>query len=165
MIMRDLLAYELSCQGMKVSAIAKQDGRSEKVIREAIDRQARAGAEAMMQMAPLKVVESMLRRSQTAWKMAAACAAHAEADTTRLAAIRTMMDADERVLEILQSTGHLPRELGTLRHLVDVRSIAIQMIDAVRALESGERSPAEVREVFEAMVMDEPALLEEGSPG
>jgi hypothetical protein len=155
MLMRDLLAYELSCQGMKLSAIAKQDGRSEKVIREVIERMAKQGSEALMEMAPLKVVESMLRRSQTAWKMAAATAAHAEQDTTRIAAIRAMMDADQRVLEILQSTGHLPRELGTLRHLVDVRSIAIQMIDAVRGLESGERTPAEVRAVFEAMVMEE----------
>ena len=63
-----------------------------------------------------------------------------------------MLDADERVLLILQSTGHLPRELGTLRHLVDVRHIAITMIDAVRALENGERTPAEVRSMFEDLL-------------
>lgn len=165
MLMRDLLAYELHCQGMSDERISAQDGRSITQIKTVIEKQAKSGTEALMEMAPLKVVESMLRRSQTAWKMAAATAAHAENDGMRIGAIRTMMDADQRVLEILQSTGHLPRELGTLRHLVDVRSIAIQMIDAVRGLETGERTPAEVRQVFEAMVMEEEPRAIEGGAG
>ena len=84
-----------------------------------IEKQGKSGTEALMEMAPLKVVESMLRRSQTAWKMAAATAAHAENDGMRIGAIRTMMDADQRVLEILQShrapaarTGHAPAPRG-----------------------------------------------------
>jgi hypothetical protein len=152
MAMRDMLAYELSLQGMTPAAIAKQDGRDPVTIRKVIRREAKADPESILALTPVKIIEAMLRRSQTAWKMAAAIAAHADNDSTRTTAIRTMLDADERVLLILQSTGHLPRELGTLRHLVDVRHIAITMIDAVRALENGERSPAEVRGVFEELL-------------
>ena len=37
------------------------------------------------------------------------------------------------------------------------------MIDAVRGLETGERTPAEVRPVFEAMVMEEEPRAIEGT--
>lgn len=151
-IMRDMLVYELHLQGMKADAIARQDGRTTAGIKAVIRKQEKANLEKLLEHAPVKIVEGMLRRSQMAWRMAATIAAHAEADATRMTAIRTMLDADERVLEILQSTGHLPRELGTLRHLVDVRHIAIKMIDAVRDLESGERSPEQVRGVFEDLL-------------
>lgn len=150
--MRDMLVHELHLQGMSPKAIAAQDGRGVRAINLVIRRQEKANLEKLLEHAPVKIVEGMLRRSQMAWRMAATAAAHAEQDATRITAIRTMLDADERVLEILQSTGHLPRELGTLRHLVDVRHIAIKMIDAVRDLESGERSPEQVRGVFEDLL-------------
>lgn len=151
-IMRDLLVHEQHLDGMSPADIAKQDGRSTAVIRQVIRRHQGISPDSLLALAPVKIVEKMLRRSETAWRMAAAIAAGTEQDATRVTAIRTMLDADERVLEILQSTGHLPRELGTLRHLVDVRHIAVSMIDAVRALENGTRTPAEVREVFEGLL-------------
>jgi hypothetical protein len=151
-IMRDMLVYELHLQGMSPKAIAAQDGRTTAGIKAVIRRQENANLERLLEHAPVKIVEGMLRRSQMAWRMAATAAAHAEQDGVRITAIRTMLDADERVLQILQSTGHLPNELGTLRHLVDVRHIAIKMIDAVRDLESGERSPEQVRGVFEDLL-------------
>ena len=160
MAMRDMLVYELHLQGMGVQAIADSDGRGVSMIRKVIERQGRQAPEKLLEMQPVKIVEAMLRRSQMAWRLAAQTAAHAQQDSVRIGAIRTMLDADERVLLILQSTGHMPRELGTLRHLVDVRHIAVRMVDAVRSLESGERSPAEVRGVFEDLL-----ALTEGEGG
>ena len=150
--MRDMLVYELHLQGMSPKAISDSDGRSENRIRQVIERQSRSSPEKLLDLQPVKIVEAMLRRSQMAWRLSATTAAHTENDGIRIGAIRTMLDCDERVLLILQSTGHMPRELGTLRHLVDVRHIAVRMIDAVRGLESGERTPEEVRGTFEELL-------------
>lgn len=154
-LLRDHLVFEFHLQGKSAAEIAKLDGRTLKTIQRLVERYEREGLsrqEKLLEQAPVKIIEDMLRRSQLAWEIAATTAIHTEADSVRIGGVRTMLDADERILEVLQSTGHMPRELGTLRHLVDVRAIAITMIEAVRALETGDRTPAEVRGTFEDLL-------------
>lgn len=44
-------------------------------------------------------------------------------------------DARDKVLTLLQLTGRLPHELGSLRHLIDLRAIAVRMLDTMDSFE------------------------------
>ena len=154
-IMRDLLVWELHLQGMQNKAIAAQDGRGEDTIADVIARFERNGLshEDLLAKTPAQILNGLLRRSQMAWRIAADVAVNSHGNV-RIGAVKSMMDADARVLHIMQSTGYLPKELGTMHHMVDIKAIAITMIDAVRALESGEKTPAQVRHTFEQLLQE-----------
>ena len=144
LLMRDMLVWELHLQGLSEKAIASQDGRSGAVVGKIIRRFQAQGfdGENLLRQAPAKIIDGLVRRSIMAWRYAARTATDADSTRDRIAAIKAMLDADERVLSILQSTGYLPQELGTMHHLIDVRAIAVEMIDAVRALENGSQDTA-----------------------
>jgi hypothetical protein len=44
-------------------------------------------------------------------------------------------EARGRMIDLLQATGRLPQDLAALRHLIDLRSIAVRMLDTIDGFE------------------------------
>jgi hypothetical protein len=63
-------------------------------------------------------------------------------DASRVAAITAQMNAQSKLTELLQATGILPRELGKLRIVADVRYVA----QAILTVFEEEKVPTQVRE-------------------
>lgn len=154
--LRDLTVWEMHLDGMPDSKIAELDGRTRRAITDVVmkfkaDPPGDAG-DRLLNKDPVTIIEDMIRRTRHAWRTAALTAVVADSDTGRVGAVRTMLEADGRLLTLLQSTGRVPKELGTLRHVLDLRAIGERMLNALDSFEAGELDAAGVRAVFEEMV-------------
>lgn len=149
---RDLIALEMLADGTSYPEVSAVDGRSESTLRLLRKKYAASGSGVpdLLNEDPVRIIENMLRRKQVAWRLFAQVAMASEG-TARIAAIKGMLQADERTVELLQHVGKLPRELGTLRHVIDVREIAEKMLTALDQMDAGEISPGEVRVAFEEL--------------
>lgn len=149
---RDLIALEMLADGTSYPEVSAVDGRSESALRVLKKKYAASGSGVpdLLNEDPVRIIENMLRRKQVAWRLFAQVAMDSEG-TARIAAIKGMLQADERTVELLQHVGKLPRELGTLRHVIDVREIAEKMLTALDQMDAGEITPGEVRVAFEEL--------------
>lgn len=148
----DLLLLEMRSAGVSVADLAAASGIAAASVRQRLaelDAEGARGSSApLLAQDPLNVVEGVLRRTLFTWQLLARVAASAETDSARVSALRGMLDADARSVALLQSLGRLPRELGTLRRVVDTRALARDLLEAVSRLEAGEASPRDVRNVL-----------------
>lgn len=149
---RDLIALEMLADGASYAQVSAIDGRSQSALKSLREKYLRASGSAvpdLLRQDPVRIVEDMLRRKQVAWRLFAQVAMTTDHPSSRIGAIKGMIAADERTVELLQHVGKLPKELGTLRHVIDVREIAERMFDTLDRLDRGELTAAEVRAEFE----------------
>jgi hypothetical protein len=77
---------------------------------------------------PLEIIDHMLYGYQADLEELALLSAGAKSETAKVGAINARMLVRERIINLLQSTGVLPHDLGKLRLEVDVRFIAQKVI-------------------------------------
>lgn len=77
---------------------------------------------------PIKIVHSMLDRLESWVEQLAEVADSSGTDTTRIAAINAQLNALTRTAELMQATGILPHDLGTLRLELDVQTLAVKLV-------------------------------------
>lgn len=160
---KDMLVVQMKGEGIPIEEIARRDGRSDRQIRRVLEIYATngLGGRGLLDKDPVKLVEEMVDRTMAVWKIAAQMAATAKGENSRIGALNTMLRAEERLLSVLQSTGKLPKELGTMRHVIDLRALGAKMLDALDAWERGDADAESVRKVlYNAMGYDGPPQLE-----
>lgn len=77
---------------------------------------------------PIVLVQSMLERLEAWVEQLAEVADGAEADATRISAINSQVAVMTRSAELMQATGILPHNLGTLRLELDVQLLAVRLV-------------------------------------
>ena len=77
---------------------------------------------------PIEIVDDMLERYEAAQEELALVSATTNHDATRVGAIRTRLAALEAQANLLMLVGVLPRDLGQLRHDLDVQQLATNIL-------------------------------------
>jgi hypothetical protein len=77
---------------------------------------------------PIAIVHSMLDRMESWIEQLAEVADATATDMTKIAAINAQMAATTRAAELMQATGILPHDLGTLRLELDVQTLAVRLV-------------------------------------
>lgn len=77
---------------------------------------------------PIAIVHSMLDRLESWTEQLAEVADATSTEATEIAAINAQMNALTRTAELMQATGILPHDLGTLRLELDVQSLAVRLV-------------------------------------
>jgi hypothetical protein len=149
--LRDTLIVTRKAMDWPNAAIATEAGVTERqVLRVLKDRQALG--QALLDRDPIDVVQTMATQLQASvGDFEAMASAYGERNPA--AAIGAKKGADqarEKLLLLLQATGRLPRDMGVLGDILDMREIAEQMVSAVRAFRRCEMDAETVEAVFTA---------------
>lgn len=135
--------------------IAEFHGMSERGVRIA-ERRTLDALPDLMNMDPVAIVEGILREyllSVRTFDQLAAVYARDNPNAT-IGALKSANEAREKVTALLQATNKLPKELGVLRHLIDIRQIGVQMFETMEQFQArvdavGERLPKAARAELE----------------
>lgn len=100
---------------------------------------------------PIAIVHSMLDRLESWTEQLAEVADATVTDTVKIAAINSQMNALTRTAELMQATGLLPHDLGTLRLELDVQSLAVRLVTVLT--EQG-ATPEMKRSILETLKAD-----------
>jgi hypothetical protein len=133
---RDSLMVARRVQGWTWEAIAQEAGVTVTTAQKAVD--ARSNTPIHFNADPVRVIEDVFTAYQLSIGDFEAIAMEALAANNYAAAVgakKGANDARDKVLTLLQLTGRLPHELGSLRHLIDLRAIAVRMLDTMDAFE------------------------------
>lgn len=134
---RDELMMARLMQGWTIPMVAQEAGISERTAERAIAKR-RAAGPLNLRMDPVRLVEGVFEQLQASIGGFEAIAADALAKDNLAVAVgakRSANDARGKIMEFLQMTGRLPEDLSRLRHLIDLRTIAVQMLDAMDSFE------------------------------
>lgn len=107
---------------------------------------------------PIAIVHGMLDRMESWIEQLAEVADATATDMTKIAAINAQMAATTRAAELMQATGILPHDLGTLRLELDVQTLAVRLVTVLT--EQG-ATPDMKRAILDALRNDavqQPAL-------
>jgi hypothetical protein len=77
---------------------------------------------------PIAIVHGMLDRLEAWVEQLAEVADNTATEATEIAAINAQMNALTRTAELMQATGILPHDLGTLRLELDVQTLAVRLV-------------------------------------
>lgn len=77
---------------------------------------------------PIAIVHGMLDRMESWVEQLAEVADSTTTEATEIAAINAQMSALTRTAELMQATGILPHDLGTLRLELDVQTLAVRLV-------------------------------------
>ena len=84
---------------------------------------------------PVEILDDMLDAYTAAQEDLAMVAATTKHDATKVGAIRTRLDALAAQTHLLTLVGVLPRDLGVLRHDIDVHAMAREMVAVLTKFE------------------------------
>lgn len=131
--LRDSRMVARVAQGWTWEAIAAEAGISPSAAKRAVARR-RQDAPLRLNMDPVEVIEKIAEGYQLSigdFESIASAAADTHQLAVAVGAKKGANDAREKLLGLLQATGRLPQELGALRHLIDLRAIAVRMLDSM----------------------------------
>lgn len=134
---RDSLMIARVAQGWTWEAIAGEAGVSVASAKRHVS--ARKGS-ALLQLNadPVRIIEQVFEQYQLSvgdFEAIAAAALERNQLAVAVGAKKGANDARDKIILLLQATNRLPQDLGALRHLIDLRAIAVRMLDAVDAFE------------------------------
>ncbi len=148
-VLRDSLIVQRRVQGWPLKAIAEEAGITERQVRRVVEER-RTLAVGVIEQDPVDVISDMIAAFQASIGDLELMA-HRYADTHPAAAVGAKKAADqgrERLVLLLQATGRLPRDLGAMSDLMELRELASAMVDVVRAFKRGEADADRVEETF-----------------
>lgn len=107
---------------------------------------------------PIAVVHSMLDRLESWIEQLAEVADSSEADAIKISAINAQLNALTRTAELMQATGILPHDLGTLRLELDVQTLAVKLVTVLTEQGATPELKRAILEVLKPDAVSEPAL-------
>lgn len=129
--------------------IVVRDGRQERTLRRVVDDYLKhveeGDAVRPLQRDPIELIEGMLNELTVMRDAMVGISQSSDQDSVVVAAVREWRRLVKEVRELLQGVGVLPKELGTMRHLVEVRELAETLERLLDRLEEGTITPAELR--------------------
>lgn len=135
-MLRDTRIVQRYIQGWPWPAIAEEAGLSERAAQKAFAAR-KATMPLALQQDPVEVIEQIMEGYQLTVGDAEAIAVQAVNEgklSVAVAAKKLGTETREKQVRLLQATGRLPQDLQSLRHLLDMRGLAVQMVDAVEGL-------------------------------
>lgn len=149
---RDALIVARRAQGWSIAEMAEEAQLSQAQIKKILERERDADVEmALLRQDPVEIVENVLSERQRDYALythAAVEAAERGNLNALIGAINGRGTTSDRIVKLLQDTGKLPRELGTLRYVIDFRGIAREMVRKLEELEAGEAEIKQVKSFF-----------------
>ncbi|HEX7088686.1 MAG TPA: hypothetical protein VF192_01040 [Longimicrobiales bacterium] len=172
---RDDLMIARLAQGWTWPMVAEEAGLSVPGAKKAVAAR-REAAPMKLAMDPVKIVEQTMEGYVASIASFEALAVAAVHDTNWAAAVgakKGANDARQKILALLQATGRLPQDMGQLRHLMDLRMLAQQMVAAVDGFEAAVEAggdpaveAARVRATFHRLIgFDEEQAVQETVEG
>lgn len=129
--------------------IVRKDGRQERTLRRVVDdylANVESGdAVRPLERDPLDLIESMVNELTVMRDTMLALVQSSTDERVTITAAREWRRLVKEVRELLQGVGKLPRELGTMRHLVEVRELSDMLDRNLDKLEAGDITPQELR--------------------
>ena len=122
-INRDDQIVAARMRGRSWAAIAFEHDLSERQCQQILEDY-RASHPRLRERDPLELLDELLERYEAAGEELAEISATSKHDATRVGAIRTRLDALAARTNLLMLVGVLPRDLGQLRHDLDVQELA-----------------------------------------
>jgi hypothetical protein len=107
---------------------------------------------------PIQIVHSMLDRLESWTEQLAEVADESSADTVKIAAINAQLNALTRTAELMQATGILPHDLGTLRLELDVQSLALKLVTVLTDQGASPEMKRAILETLKADALQQPQL-------
>jgi|SRR5262252_5872644 len=107
---------------------------------------------------PIQIVHSMLDRLESWVEQLAEVADASTADTVKIAAINAQLNALTRTAELMQATGILPHDLGTLRLELDVQTLAVRLVTVLTENGATPEMKRAILETLKADALQHPAL-------
>jgi hypothetical protein len=101
---------------------------------------------------PIAIVHSMLDRLEAWVEQLAEVADDSDTDAVKISAINAQLNALTRTAELMQATGILPHDLGTLRLELDVQALGVRLVTVLT--EQG-ATPEMKRAILTALRADE----------
>lgn len=163
---RDTLMIARRAQGWTWERVAKEANLTVSNAKKAVVKAQRSGEVMRIGDDPVKIVERIfdeLQRSVVGQELIATEAMKRGTLGTASAAKNRADEARGKVLELLQMTGRLPQEMSALRHLIDLRTVAVRMLDTMDQFDRGEIDSVVVRSTFNELLGLESAPALEGS--
>jgi len=147
--MRDALIFSRHEQGRTQKRIAQEAGISERAVRTIVNDRKALGA-ALLDRGPVDNVRRMAAQYED---MAVNCEALAVAlvetqPAVALGAMAQAMAARRQLADLLQAANRMPRDMGYLGDLLDIREVAEEMVTAVRDFRDGKIGVDGVEQVF-----------------
>lgn len=136
---RDQLMLARAAQGWTDAEIGKEANLSASHVRKVV-REIRETAPIKLNDDPVKIVQEVFEGVQQSIAGFEAIASEALAKGQYANAVggkRGANDARGQIMLLLQMTGRLPQDLTALRHLIDLRAIAVRMLDVMDKFERG----------------------------
>jgi hypothetical protein len=132
------------------SEIVKRDGRSERALRAVVndylEHVQEGDAVRPLEQDPIDLFAAMIDRLAIMRDTMAGLVQNTENELVIVAAAREWRHSEKELRELLMAVGKLPRDLGTLRHLVEVRELADLLGRLLDRFEAGEIGAGDVRE-------------------
>lgn len=151
-VARNSYIVQRTAQGWKQDKIAEELGITQGAVSKILATAGRDLSFRFLDQDPVETVEWALARYHESLVMYDAAALDAASSGEYTAAVKGRDAATERIIRLYQAVGKLPRELGTLRHVIDFRGIGQEMVRVMRAVEAGEASVGEAVVFFERLV-------------
>jgi len=107
---------------------------------------------------PIAIVHSMLDRLEAWVEQLAEVADDSDADTVKIAAINAQLNALTRTAELMQATGILPHDLGTLRLELDVQTLAVKLVTVLTEEGATPEMKRAILNTLRADALPQPAL-------
>src|SRR5829696_3562650 len=147
--MRDALIFLRPEQGWTRKRVAAEAGISERAVRTIVNERKALGA-MLLDRGPVDNVRRMAAQYED---MAVNCEALAVAvvedqPSVALGAMAQAMAARRQLADLLQAANRMPRDMGYLGDLLDIREVAEEMVTAVRDFRDGKIEAAEIEETF-----------------
>ena len=128
----DIVAARM--RGLSWATIAETYGLSDRQCQQIL-ADYRASHPRLRERDPIEILDEMLDRYEAAQEELAIVAATTAHDATRVGAIRTRLAALEAQANLLMAVGVLPRDLGVLRHDIDVHAMAGEAVAVLTRFE------------------------------
>jgi hypothetical protein len=138
-LQRDQLISARRAQGWDWPKIAKEAGVSVRAAQDA-HRRIVDSQPLNLKTDPARIVEHVfdgVQQSIAGFEAIAAQALERNNLSSAVGAKRSANDARQQIMVLLQMTGRLPQDLSALRHLIDLRALAVRMLDAMDKFERG----------------------------
>jgi hypothetical protein len=107
---------------------------------------------------PIAIVHSMLDRLESWTEQLAEVADASGTDTVKIAAINAQLNALTRTAELMQATGILPHDLGTLRLELDVQTLAVRLVTVLTEQGATPEMKRSILETLKADALQQPQL-------
>lgn len=152
---RNALIIARRTQNWTIKQIAEEAHLSmDQVKKISADAKAHGEEMSLLRQDPVDIIEQVLSERQTDYALytqAAVAAAEKENINALIGALNGRGQTSDRIVKLLQDTGKLPRELGTMRYVIDFRGIAREMVSQLQALKAGKTEIEQVESFFREM--------------